>query len=105
MHLCMKRSSPHASMPVSFSFPFQFKAGAVLNVCQEGAEALMTDHLQIAKEAEVHVFAILQINTARCHLLAAQLGAQTHGEEHCICVPMDSPIMIGPETLCADRPM
>merc|ERR1719499_1152833 len=26
MHLCMKRSSPHASMPVSFSFPFQFKA-------------------------------------------------------------------------------
>lgn len=26
MHLCMKRSSPHASIPVSFSFPFQFKA-------------------------------------------------------------------------------
>merc|ERR1711897_88811 len=26
MHLCMKRSSPQASMPVSFSFPFQFKA-------------------------------------------------------------------------------
>merc|ERR1719189_403691 len=26
MHRCMKRSSPQASMPVSFSFPFQFKA-------------------------------------------------------------------------------
>merc|ERR1712110_128838 len=26
MHLCMKRSSPHASMPVSFSCPFQFNA-------------------------------------------------------------------------------
>merc|ERR550532_1867036 len=26
MHLCMKRSSPQGSMPVSFSLPFQFKA-------------------------------------------------------------------------------
>merc|ERR1712107_635605 len=26
MHLCMKRSSPQASIPVSFSFPFQFNA-------------------------------------------------------------------------------
>merc|ERR1719188_2968178 len=26
MHLCMKRSSPQASIPVSFSCPFQFKA-------------------------------------------------------------------------------
>merc|ERR1719273_790331 len=26
MHRCMKRSSPQASMPVSFSFPFQFRA-------------------------------------------------------------------------------
>merc|ERR1719411_1088935 len=95
MHLCMKRSSPHASMPVSFSFPFQFKAwvqvhaplhekvlsprlhasvfllplpiqglGAIIQVCQEGAEALVTDHLQVAEESVVHVLAVLQVNTA-----------------------------------------
>merc|ERR1711992_272101 len=37
--------------------------GAILQVCQEGAEALVTDNLQIAKEAIVHVLTVLQINT------------------------------------------
>merc|ERR1712038_1151078 len=88
MHLCMKRSSPHASMPVSFSFPFQFKA--------------LVQSSKIAKEPEVHILAILQVNTTRSDLLAGQFRSQTHGKEDRICVDLHCPIMIGPETLGAD---
>merc|ERR1711963_1054673 len=38
--------------------------GAVLNVRQEGAEALMADDFQVAEESIVHVLAILEIDTA-----------------------------------------
>merc|ERR1719288_683061 len=53
MHLCMKRSSPQASMPVSFSFPFQFKA-----LVQERTESVMADNFKIPEETVVDVLAI-----------------------------------------------
>merc|ERR1719262_1377346 len=60
MHLCMRRSSPHASIPVSFSRPFQFKAATQSSrFDEEAAETLVADDLQVPEEAVVHVFAIL----------------------------------------------
>merc|ERR1719433_2320621 len=52
----------HASV---FLLPLPIQGlGAIIQVCQEGAEALVTDHLQVAKESVVHVPAVLQVNTA-----------------------------------------
>merc|ERR1719166_133694 len=62
MHLCMKRSCPHACV-LFLPLPIQ-GLRAVLYVRQEGAEALVADHLEVAKESIVHVLAILEIDTA-----------------------------------------
>merc|ERR1719262_560809 len=62
MHLCMKRSSPQASIPVSFSFPFQFKA--LVQSSRLAKNVLNPSWLitsKFPKKTEVYVLAVFQV--------------------------------------------
>jgi len=65
---------------------------AVLYVRPEDAEALVADDFQAAEASIVHVLTILEIENTG-NPLTAQLGTQTHREEHRIRIGLDSPIV------------
>merc|ERR1719210_3190301 len=60
MHLRMKRSSPHGSMPVSFSEPFQFKAETQSSkFARKVLNPWWLTTSKFPKKAVVHVLAVL----------------------------------------------
>merc|ERR1719499_191527 len=77
MQRCMKRSSPQASMPVSFSRPFQFKAFVQSSrFARKVLNPWWLTTSKFPKKTVVDVLAILQIDSIGGHLLGAQLRSE-----------------------------
>ena len=72
------------------AFPVQGRH-AVLKICEESAESLVADDLQVPEEAVVHILAILQVAAARGHRLAAQFCTYPHGKEDRVGIDLHSP--------------